>query len=75
MATVRLFKQYIPAPFILLALIEFGIYAASVVLAVEVRFFGNANLVPQSVGAVAPKAYAELLPAIAVSSNFPSGSS
>ncbi len=56
MATVRLFKQYIPAPFILLALIEFGIYAVSVVLAVEVRFFGNSNLVPQSVGTVAPKA-------------------
>ena len=56
MATVRLFKQYIPAPFILLALIEFGIYAVAVVLAVEVRFFGNANLVPQSVGTVTPKA-------------------
>ncbi|MBI3774603.1 MAG: hypothetical protein HY273_03460 [Gammaproteobacteria bacterium] len=57
MATVRLFKQYIPAPFILLALIEFGIYALSAMLGVEARFFGSSSTaVAQSFGAVAPKA-------------------
>lgn len=57
MATVRLFKQYIPAPFILLALIEFCIYAVAAALGVEVRFFGSSSqVVAHSVGAVAPKA-------------------
>ena len=57
MATVRLFKQYIPAPFILLAVIEFCIYAVSATLGVEVRFFGSSSdAVAQSIGAVAPKA-------------------
>ncbi len=57
MATVRLFKQYIPAPFIFLALIEFGVYAVAAMLGVEARFFGSSSeIVAQSVGAVAPKA-------------------
>lgn len=58
MATVRIFKQYIPAPFIFLALIEFCIYAVAAALGVEARFFGSSStVVAQSVGAVAPKAF------------------
>ncbi len=57
MATVRLFKQYIPAPFIFLALVEFGIYALAAMLGVEARFFGSSSAVAQSFGAVAPKAF------------------
>lgn len=42
MATVRLFKQYIPVSFILLALVEALVFVVSAMLAVEARFISDA---------------------------------
>ncbi len=57
MATIRLFRQYIPASFVLLAILEVLVYGTSALLAVEVRFFGSArSTIEHSVGAVMPKA-------------------
>lgn len=57
MATVRLFRQYIPAPLILLAFFEFSLFYASAWMGVETRFYGAASAaVTQSVGSVLPKA-------------------
>lgn len=41
MATVRLFKQYIPAPFILLAFFEFTLFVSAAILGFEARFYGS----------------------------------
>lgn len=57
MATIRIFNQYIPAPFILLALFEFAMFICAAFLAVEVRFYGSPETeVLRSVGVVTPKA-------------------
>ncbi len=57
MATIRLFRQYVPASFVLLAILELIVFGVAALLAVEVRFYGTErSIIQQSVGAVLPKA-------------------
>ncbi|MFV2055971.1 MAG: TIGR03013 family XrtA/PEP-CTERM system glycosyltransferase [Thiohalomonadales bacterium] len=57
---VRVFKQYIPVSFVILAIVEFMVFATSVYVGVAIRFADSANNFsiefPESLGNIYPKA-------------------
>lgn len=56
MVTIRLFKNYIPLPFLLLALTEAAVLGLSFGVGVELRFWELAGPVSDQVGPIMPKA-------------------
>jgi len=58
MATVRVFRQYVHTPFLMLAGVEAGIFMLSVYAGAYLRFFGVAHAVRESIGPLLPRALA-----------------
>ncbi|MEJ2643960.1 MAG: TIGR03013 family PEP-CTERM/XrtA system glycosyltransferase [Gammaproteobacteria bacterium] len=63
MATVRVFRHYIPAGFLTLGAVEMLIFAVAVMAGIELRFQGDLESIAHTVGPVFPKAitYAVLM--------------